>query len=205
MPPGLPADSLRAALDSVFTAPQYVWEERPDVLGWLGEEFVRLLEWIDRLKAAHPTAHWWLVAALVVVLVAILVHGGWTFLRTIGVSTARDDEPLAPRAVRQDARWFARAADALAREGRHAEAIQAAFLALVLRLDARGLVRYHPSKTPAEYARDPRLQPAERVTLSDLVRQLYAYGFAGVPCGAEDYRQWRERAAAWGGAGAAQT
>ena len=44
-----------------------------------------------------------------------------------------------------------------AAEGRLAEALQLAFVALALTLEGQGSLQYHPSKTPAECAREARL------------------------------------------------
>ena len=69
--------------------------------------------------------------------------------------------------------------------------MQHAFRALVLDLDRRGLLRFHPSKTPGEYTRDPGLPPAERERLRALVQALYGYAFARRPCGPVEYQSWR--------------
>jgi hypothetical protein len=71
------------------------------------------------------------------------------------------------------------------------DALQLAFVGLALTLDARGLLRYHPSKTPAECVRDARLAGDDRERLRELVRSLYAHAFGGRPCGSEEYRRWR--------------
>ena len=54
-------------------------------------------------------------------------------------------------------RWYYREADRAAAEGRINEALQLAFVGLALTLEAQGLLRYHPSKTPAECAREADL------------------------------------------------
>jgi hypothetical protein len=77
------------------------------------------------------------------------------------------------------------------------DALQHVFLALALVLDGRGIVRFHPSKTPGEYASEARLPPTERTRLRTLVRELYAGAFGGAPVGAEDYRRWRAALMEW--------
>ena len=71
----------------------------------------------------------------------------------------------------------------LARAGRYAEALGQRFLALVLELDRRKALRFHASKTPAEYVGEARLTDRGRASLAGLVAQLYRHLFAAVPCG----------------------
>jgi hypothetical protein len=83
------------------------------------------------------------------------------------------------------AAWYRAEADRLAGAGKYREAIQADFTALILALDSRRLVRFHPSKTPGEYV-------AERSDLGGVVRALYAYLFARAPCGPAEFGAWRD-------------
>jgi hypothetical protein len=95
----------------------------------------------------------------------------------------------------RDAAWYARQADRYAGERRFAEAIQAAWHALVLELDTRGLVRYRSAKTPGEYAGERTLTPADRERLSGLVVDLYRFVFGREPCTEREYHAWRSLAA----------
>ena len=92
----------------------------------------------------------------------------------------------------RDARWYQRQAAELARAGRYPQAMQTLFLARVLRLDEQKIVRFHPSKTPGDYAREARLPAPERLAFSGLVGSLYRYAFAGDPCTPDDFRSWQQ-------------
>ena len=81
-------------------------------------------------------------------------------------------------------------AEALAREGRYAEAIAHRFVALVLALEQRRAVVFHPSKTPAEYVNEARLDPSGRASLAALVGRLYRHVFGAVPCADPEYRDF---------------
>jgi hypothetical protein len=139
----------------------------------------------------NPTAADVLFWSLALVLVVIFVHGGWIMYRTIQGATAAEAGAgrVTSMAVR-DEKWFDRLANALAAEGHFAEAMQAAFTALMLRMDARGILRYHPSKTAREYAREARLGPASLADLRAAVGELYDYAYAGRPAGPEQYQAW---------------
>jgi hypothetical protein len=184
--PGAGADSLRSVLDSVFAAPSYQWIERRDFWAPVRRLWFGLLEWLEHLEATSPGAFLALRWALIAVLVAIFVHAAWIVWHMVRGATAHAQAPATVPPPR-GASWYREEADRLARAGNYREAIQADFTALILALDARRLLRFHPSKTPGEYV-------AERSELGALVHALYAYLFARVPCGPAEFDAWRSLA-----------
>ena len=197
-----PADSLRAVLDSVFSAPEYQWVQPRNPFGWIGRLWHRLLAFLAEVRGANHLVFEAIVWALVAVLAVIVGHAAWVFIRTMRAAAGPAPGLVAhPIRAPRDAAWYEREADRLAAEGRFAAALEAAFLALVLQLDSRGLVRFHPSKTPREYVGEaPR---SARDQLATLTARLYRYVFGGAPCGADDYREWRSLAAETGRVAAA--
>src|ERR1041384_701640 len=192
--PGAAADSLRAVLDSVFAAPEYRWVERRHPLAIVGRWFNELSRWLAHLRETHPALFEMLFAGLILATVLVFLHAGWVFLRTI-----RGGGPPAGVAIesgiRRDQAWHRGEADRLAGEGRFVEAMQHEFVALVLALEARQLLKYHPSKTPLEYTEEARLRSTAREEFRQLARSLYAYVFARRPCGPDEFAEWRARAA----------
>jgi uncharacterized protein DUF4129 len=187
-------DRLRSVIDSVFADRKYSWEQPLDPFGPVRRAWAWLVSWFQSLRAESPSTYWLLIGVLVAVLLAILGHAAWVAWRTVRRDATIERRGGAHRHEVRDAAWYAREAERLAAAGRFTEAIQADFLRLILQLDARRLVRFHPSRTPNEYAREPTLAPESRRELGELVRRLYAYVFARVPCGAEELRDWRARA-----------
>jgi hypothetical protein len=187
----IPADSLRAALDSVFRSRAYAWSDEPRGALLLREWWLRLQAWLEALRSGHPSLFTALVIALVLVLAAILVHGIVIMLLTVRGAAAREIGAPAAVAARRGPGWYFREADLLAEQGRFADAMQAAFVGLALELDGRGILRFDPSKTPGEYVREARLAPGDRDTLRSLVSVLYSVVFGGAPLGADEYRRWR--------------
>jgi hypothetical protein len=185
---------LRAVIDSVFADPAYRWVERPEPMAQVQSWLTRLEQWLAALRDHNPLGFKVVLAALVIVLVAILVHAGWVLIRTIR-PRAGDPVSIESPVLRRDREWYRRDAERLAGEGRFAEAMQADFLALILSLEAAQLVRFHPSKTPLEYTREARLDPRLRAGLNELVGALYQYLFARRPCGPAEYSEWRNRVA----------
>ena len=96
---------------------------------------------------------WGLILILVL---GLRARASYVMLQTVrNPSSAGDQSDTAPVAERRDALWHRRRAEQLAAEGRFVEAMPFDFLALVLELDGRKILRYQPSKTPGEYARTP--------------------------------------------------
>lgn len=197
-----PADTLQGVLDTVFAAPKYEWVARPHPWRWLWEQFMKLVSWFELLRLSSPVVYWTVVCLAVVALVAVLVHAGWLMLRTIRASTAPDATAPGLRAERRDAAWYWARGTRLAGEGRYPEAMRAMFEATALDLAAAGLVRWHPSKTPREYAREAKLAGEARTRLGALVDGLYAASFAGRNFGPAEFESWRAMAAARGWHGA---
>jgi len=190
-----PADSLRVLLDSVFAAPEYRWVERPETHALLRRWLRAAQQWLLDVRETHPALFRLLLAGLVLLVIAIFLHAAWVFLQTVRAAGSAGPGAAMPAAARRDQAWYRGEADRLAGLERYAEAMQYDFLALVLSLDAASVVRFHPSKTPGEYAREARLSPEARAQLRALVRDLYGYVFARRACGPREFEAWRALAA----------
>ena len=187
-------DSLRAVLDSVFRSPVYNWSEAPRGPMLIREWWLRLQHWLEALQQGHPTLFVALIVALIVILAGVVVHGMVVMMLTVRGAAARELAGAPPRPARRGASWYFAEADSLAAAGRYADAMKTAFMGVALELDARGALRFDPSKTPGEYAREARLSPGERDTLRARVNVLYSVVFGGAPFDADDYRRWRAAA-----------
>jgi Domain of unknown function (DUF4129) len=181
-------DSLRRALDHVFAGPEYQWVQRKQLVSWLGRQWQYLKDWFNQLGDAHPTTFNIIVWVLVIALVALLVHIGYVMWRILR-PPPRVETRVAPGVgVIMDARAHIAMAERLAAAGRYAEALAHRFVAAVLELDQRHAVRFHVSKTPAEYITEARLDANGRAALTTLVMVLYRHLFGAVPCDAGEYR-----------------
>lgn len=191
------ADSLRTAIDAVLSQGRYQVAAPRDPWAPIRRLWSLTLDALEQLRTDNPVAYRALVWLLVAVLLAIVAHAMWVAARTIqSGSAAEAKERLQPSSIPRDAAWYAREAARLATAGQFADAMQVDFLRLMLELDARNVTRFHPSRTPGEYARDPRLPAESRTELRSLVRSLYAYAFARVPADESAWEAWRARATA---------
>lgn len=191
----IPADSLRAVLDSVFRDPAYRWDSPSTELSWIADRWLALLGWLASLEGNHPTLYRVFIALLVALLLVILAHGVWVLARTVLAAQApAGNGDAASVAPVRDAAWYWSEADRLASAQQYAEAAQVAFIALARDLDHRGLLQYQPSQTPAEVARSARLSEEGRGQLRSLVSRLYLAAFGGGQFGAAEWAGWREQA-----------
>jgi hypothetical protein len=184
-PAQVPADSLRAVLRAVFAERVYEWHRRR-TWSWLVELRQRVGDWLDALHIAHPVVYFALLAVMTLVLLAIVAHFSYLVWRSL--------RPMLPApgvavstAPNRDAAWHLAEARRLSAAGRYAEALGHRFVALVLELDERRALRFHPAKTPAEYVQEARLDDAGRSELALLVTRLYKHLFGGAPCGPDDW------------------
>ena len=190
----IPADSLRAALDSVFRAPAYDWVPPLEPVVSARRWWDRLVEWLAALQRASPLIFRGILVLLVLVLAAVILHAAWVTWKVMRGAAPAPGESTAAPPPKRDAGWYLAEADRLAVAGRRAEAMQFAFIAVALRLDALDTLRFHWSKTPGELAREARLAPADGARLRALVGTLYRCTFAGEPCDPEDWHGWRAAA-----------
>jgi hypothetical protein len=164
-------EEVAAALERVFARSDFAERATPALLQWLSDAWTAVKLWLASLIASlldlegtRPVIFWFIVAWLAAALIAALVHIAYTIsLAFRGVSRApRPIESAAAAAAGDDETdplvWEARARAAAA-AGRLRDASLALYHAVILRLDARGTVRFRAGKTPGEYRRETRQTP----------------------------------------------
>jgi hypothetical protein len=185
---GIPADSIQRALARVFERPSYSWVERRTIREWVRERWRDSIDWLNGVEQSNPALFKVMMAALIVLLVVLVAHIAYTLWRVLRRAPPAPVAAVTGVAVVGDMRAHFRQADALAAAGRCAEALGHKFLGLVIELDRLRALRFHPSKTPAEYIGEVRLDPPGRESLADVVARLYRHVFGAQPCDAEAYR-----------------
>ena len=192
----MPADSLRRALDSVFTDPAYAWPQAPAldaVPGWfraLLNALRAIAEWfaipMDRLEGAGVPFR----ILLGLVGAGILIHAAVRLTRNAAAAVGEDGTAPGGGGPLRDEAWFWRRADQLVARGAYGPAMLAGFHAAMLSLDRRGLLAYRASATPRELLARARLDPARRDRFAPLLGALYRTAFAAEPISGGDYRAW---------------
>ncbi|HET6763336.1 MAG TPA: DUF4129 domain-containing protein [Longimicrobiaceae bacterium] len=197
---------MARALQKVYARPEFA-PERTD--GWLH----RLYTWWEGVKDAWwawvwklqvlqhtaPVVFWILIGWLAVAAIGIAVHLVYTFAqgwrtREAALAAAASGSPGTPRARTADD-WDEEARRAAA-EGRLRDASIATYQALLLRLDARGVVRFDPAKTPGDYRREARKHAAAGPAMGGFLRQFEPVAFGGRPVDGGSYERLRAAAEA---------
>ena len=175
----------------VFSRTEFQWVERHRVLSWLIQQWNNFREWLNRLAEQHPVGYNIGLGLLSIVLVALVVHIGYVVWRIVrpGARTGMQAAASRPGNI-VNAAWHLARAEELARAGHYAEALAHRFLAAVLELDRIGALRFHASKTPAEYVSEARLDEPGRASLAKMVAQLYRHLFGAVPCDEREYQSF---------------
>jgi hypothetical protein len=180
----------------VFARREFDWAPHADLLTRIRELFQTLLAWMDGLERTHPVSYYAVVVALAVILLAVLVHLFWVLRRAFTSVEPEVATQAAAFTPRRDSAWHMAEALRLSDAGRYKDALVHRYLALVLELDRRRAVRFHISKTPAEYATESTLDDESRGRLRTLVAVLYRHVFGAVPCGPGEWSAFDRDAAA---------
>ena len=67
----------------MFARPEYQWVERKRIVSWAARLWQHLQDWLDHVSASYPTGFNIVLALLVVILVALLVHIGYVMWRIV--------------------------------------------------------------------------------------------------------------------------
>ncbi len=190
-----PADSIRAALRQIFAAPEYDWDVRRNPFQFLLDGISSIVAWLAELETAHPVVYWVLWGILTGLLLAILAHLGYLIYRALRLRTVPPAVMPESTTQRRDAAWHLSEARRLAGLGRYDRALAQRFAALLLDLDRYELIRFHPSKTPAEYVGEVGSDGVAATEYRALVGILYAHLFGGAACSDRDFATFDGRAA----------
>lgn len=174
----------------MFAGPEYQWVEQQRLLSWIARQWQHLKDWLDQFSQNHPVGYNILLTLLVVALVVLLVHIGYVMWRIVQPVARTGTRPSSNVGVVRNARAHLQRAEELAALGRYVEALAHRFVAAVLELEERKALRFHVSKTPAEYVAEARLDATGRAALAALVAELYRHLFGAVPCGEAEYHSF---------------
>jgi hypothetical protein len=193
------------ALQEVYSRPEFAtrpehspWEILLKPLGRFFRWLEGLLDGFKGLEVNAPWLYWLVIAWLAISAIAILAHLILTATSAIRwrekAIQKEAPEEGGRRGPRTPADWEAEARRAAA-EGRMRDAAIALYQAVLLRLDARGALRFDPSKTPGDYRREVRRHPDVAPPFSAFLRGFEPVVFGGRPLDATSYDQLRARAA----------
>lgn len=179
---------MRRAVGEVFARPEFQWVERRRALSWLLSRWYSFIDWLNRMADQHPLGFNIGLGLVIAAVALLLLHMGYVVWRIVRPSASTGEGAAQPAGTVIDAATHLARAAELAHAGRYAEALGHRFLALVFELERRDAVKFHASKTPAEYVGEARLDDSGRASFAGLVAELYRHLFGAVPCSEGEYR-----------------
>lgn len=199
-----PADALQR-LEAILAAPPYSRTSSSpppepqwlrDFFNWLGRVLESILRPIGAMPASTSNAIAWCIGIfglmLLLGVIGYLVRG----LRRSVVSDARttDDDPEA----NLTAKTALEQASELARGGDYRTAVRYLYLAALLRLDERNLLRYDRALTNREYLERVRDNPVLREHLTPIVETFDRVWYGHASLDAEAFATYRTQVEAVG-------
>jgi len=185
-------DSIRQAVKEVFAGPTYQWDRPRSIFLVVGEWFQRVAKMLDSLQESHPLGYYVVLGLLTGLLIAILAHFAYLVWRVIRAQPELRTKAVMRGTSSRSADWYMDESRRLMSEGHFAEALASRFRALLLNLDRIQVIRFHPSKTPAEYLPEIRLDDDQRGMFGGLIGELYRHLFGGVACSQIEVRRFDE-------------
>lgn len=178
-------EAVAEALSRVYARPEFREGTRTGFLQTVADLWTAFRQWLAGLletlfegfAAMSPGIGRLFVIVLVVAAALALARVLRHYLVGATARSGEEDIPAAEDAGLDATAWEARAR--LAREeGRLRDAALALYRAALLRLDAHGAIRFHDGKTPGDYRREVRDDPAIGPSFDRFVRILLPLAFA---------------------------
>lgn len=202
MQASLPTEAeVRAALERVYARPELA-PRAPGLFDGVRAAIGRLLrrvgEWFGGfgdLRGDSPIVYWLVMGTLIALGLAIIAYFIRNTLLRLGEQDAAPRPARAPPGAidaraRTAAEWEEEARRAAA-AGRYRDAAVALYQALLLRLEASGVLRYDPAKTPGDYRREARKTPQAAGALTSFLRGFEPVVFGGRALDAAGYDRLR--------------
>lgn len=211
MQASLPTEpQVRAALERVYARPELA-PRQPGPMDGVSAFFRRVLgrinEWFESfgaLRGDSPVVYYLVIGALVALGLGIIGYFVWKTLSGLEeggtTRTARGPGPVLDARARTAGEWEDEARRAAA-AGRFRDAAVALYQALLLRLEAAGILRYDPAKTPGDYRREARRDPRAAGALGTFLRGFEPVVFGGRALDAAGYDRLRGAAGEGGARG----
>lgn len=203
-------EQVSQALERVYARPELAPRQPPPLAGVrdaLGRLTARIWEFLGRfftLRTESPPLFYGVLTMLVLIGVAIVVYFVLNTFARLREGEAAAVPRAAPGAVDARARTAAEWEDEARRAaaaGRFREAAVALYQALLLRLEAAGVLRYDPAKTPGDYRREARADPRAAGALAAFLRGFEPAVFGGRVLDAAGYDRLRGAAGEAGACG----
>jgi hypothetical protein len=203
---------VQRALAAAYARPEMTPPRPSPLRAWIAERWIAVWEWLRELL---PTMRldsdgmailgYAVVAILAAVALVALLHllgvtARWWAGRDRGRAVPSESAGDPGEAIGSAAYWEGVAARA-AEAGEWRAAVHALYQALLLRLDEHGALRYDAAKTPGDYRREVRRDPALGGSFESFLRGFEPVAFGTRALDASGYGRLRSLAERMGARG----
>jgi hypothetical protein len=197
------AAHIEEALARVYARAEFTERRTPALVQFMRDLWNGFREWIASLwemvlpERSGPIVQWLLYALVAGAALWALTH----LILSLQQSETRDAARAATAAGdarARDVTWWENAARAAAQDNRFRDAALFLYNAVLLRLEARGELRYHPGKTPGDYRREVRAHARTRTVFEQFIRALLPAAFGARTPDAATFETMRAHAAELG-------
>lgn len=192
------AAEVNAALARVYARPEFATVETSGLVRALADLWAAVRHWVGaQLMRLLPESS--LSIATVALIALALILAVWAAFALIGsLDRARADSTGAGVALqvrpRENAAFWEDAARSAAARGEFRDAALALYLAAVLRLEQRGVLRYESGKTPGQYRREARREASIAPVFDRFIRHLLPVAFGAREPAADAFSRVRASA-----------
>jgi hypothetical protein len=192
------AEHISRTLADILGEPEFESFEAGLLNRLLARLGTRFRDWIDRIFPDIPQSEAEFVTAFLMAIgIAAAGYAVWKLLPAANPRAGRTDAEDIPDDLRSAGDWL-RLASRSARAREYGHAATALYQGVVLTLERRGAVAFHPSKTPGEYALEATggmaIDEAEKADAASFISAFQKLAFGHRPPSAAGYRGLKELA-----------
>jgi hypothetical protein len=176
------AAAIEEALTRVYARGEFAPRRTPPLVQFLRDLWSDFREWVSSLwefvlPERGGTVMEWIVWGVVVAAALWALTHLIMSLQQADAGDAARGPAIASDARTRNAAWWETAARMAALEGRYRDAALFLYNAALLRLESRGVLQYHPGKTPGDYRREARAHATAHAPFEQFIRALLPAAF----------------------------
>ena len=176
------AAAIEEALTRVYARGEFTAQRTPRLVQFMRDLWNGFRDWVASLwefvlpERGGPVIEWIIWGVVLGAALWALTHLILSLQQSDSSDAARGVANAADARTR-NAAWWENAARTAALEARYRDAALFLYNAVLLRLETRGVLHYHPGKTPGDYRREVHAHAPARAPFEQFIRALLPTAF----------------------------